>query len=306
MHIGDAVVCEEVSGGIAELVGPPDGLKHRVLQSTSNADMLSSMRDVIHKMLHAGIEHFCDFREGGSPGVSMLRTALKDSPLRAKIFGRPQGLHYDEEEISELLRHVDGIGLSAVSDWDRDIEKISKHTLRERKGFAFHASEREREDIDTILDLRPDFLIHMNEATDDDLVRCSDAGVPIVVTPRAEMFFNRIPDIPRMVEKGICVALGTDNAMLNTPHSMLREMEFAYTVSKPRGDLKAMDILNMALSNGRKVLNAGDDICLTSGMEANFIVFALSSKSPAYTLVKQATTRDISLISMNGYIWQRS
>ena len=46
-------------------------------------------------------------------------------------------------------------------------------------------------------------------------------------------------------------------------------------------------------------------MCLTSGNAANFVVFALSAKNPAYTLVKQATSRDISLVSMNGAVYKR-
>ncbi len=304
-HIGDSVVQDEVAGGIAELVGPPDGLKHRVLRETPPEELIAGMKRASEKMFYSGIEHFCDFREGGTQGVELLKEALSDSPLQPKIFGRPKEMDYDPEEINSILSNSDGIGLSSISDWNDDIKKISEHTRNSGKRFTLHASERVREDIDTVLDLKPDFLIHMNEATDDDLALCAEHEVPIVVTPRAEMFFDRIPDIPRMLAAGITVALGTDNAMLNTPHSILREMEFAYTVSKPRGDISAMDILNMALVNPRKVLNVEYDMCFTSGTAANFVVFALSAKNPAYTLVKQATSRDISMVSMNGAVYRR-
>ena len=304
-HIGDSVVEDEVAGGIAELVGPPDGLKHRVLRKTAPEELVAGMKRAAERMFYSGIEHFCDFREGGLEGVNLLKKALSDSPLRARIFGRPGGMEYNEEEFTSLLETVDGIGLSCLSDWGEGIGKISEHTRNSCKRFALHASERIREDIDSVLDLKPDFLIHMNEATNDDLALCAQNDVPIVVTPRAEMFFDRVPDIPRMLAAGVTVALGTDNAMLNTPHSILREMEFAYTVSKPRGDISASDILHMALINPRKVLNVEYDMCLTSGTVANFMVFALSAKNPAYTLVKRATLRDISMVSMNGAVYTR-
>lgn len=304
-HIGDSVVQDEVAGGIAELVGPPDGLKHRVLRKTPPGELVAGMRRAAGNMFHAGIEHFCDFREGGIAGVHLLKKALENSPLRAWIFGRPQGMEYTEDELTSLLEIVDGIGLSCVSDWGEDITMISRHAQDSGKRFALHASERVREDIDSVLKLKPEFLIHMNEATNDDLALCAQEDIPIVVTPRAEMFFDRTPDIPRMLAAGVTVALGTDNAMLNTPHSILREMEFAYTVSKPKGDISSMDILNMAIVNPRKVLNVEYDMCLTSGTTANFVVFELSAKNPAYTVVKEATLRDISMVSMNGAVFRR-
>ncbi|MEE9152398.1 MAG: amidohydrolase family protein [Thermoplasmata archaeon] len=303
-HIGDAVIQDELKGGLEELVSPPNGLKHRVLGETPQETLIKSMKLVAHGMLNSGIELFFDFREGGVKGVELLKMALQDSSLRSKIFGRPAGMRYLKDEVESLLKSGDGIGLSSISDWDNDeIKKIAQHAKRQKMGFALHASERVREDIDTILDLKPDFLIHMTEATNSDLKICAENDVPIIVCPRSEVFFGHFPDIPKMLEKGVTLALGTDNAMLNKPNSLLREMEFAYKISGLKGAVDAKDILNMVLQNPRKVLNVGDDICLSLGKEANFIVFQLQTKNPAYALINGACCRDISMISINNYIW---
>ena len=303
-HIGDAVIQDEIKGNIEDIVAPPNGLKHRILKETPSEMIIENMSQVADNMVHSGIEYFSDFREGGIEGVRLFKKALQNSPLRYKIFGRPKEMNYIKDEMEELLKNVDGIGLSALSDWnDEDIQKISKHTKIEKKNFALHASEETREDIDAILDLKPDFLIHMTEATDYDLELCAENDVPIVVCPRSEVFFGHIPDIPKMLEKGVTLALGTDNAMLNSPYSLLREMEFAYKISKLKGWVDAKEILRMVLQNPRKVLNVGDDICLGLGKDANFIVFQLQKKNPAYALVNGASCRDISLICMNKYIW---
>lgn len=306
MHIGDSVVLEELKGNLEEIVAPPNGLKHRILKSTPNETMLESMKSAAKKMLYSGIEHFCDFREGGFEGVALLKEALSDTYLAPKIFGRPVDLRYNEKEMEELLKVVDGIGLSSISDWDTaEIKKVSEHTKSRKKSFTLHASERVREDIDAILDLSPDFLIHMNEASDNDLEICAQNKVPIAVCPRAEMFFGYMPDIPRMLKKGLSLSLGTDNSMLNKPHSVLREMEFTYKISRSKGDISAMDVLKMAVQNPRKVLNVGYDIPLNWGKEASFIVFQLPAKDPAYALVNGASNRDISLICINGQIIKR-
>lgn len=303
-HIGDAVIHNEVKGGLEEVVAPPDGLKHRVLRETSEEAMLDSMKHVAKKMLQSGIAHFCDFREGGLEGVNVLKNALSDSPLSPKTFGRPKGLQYIKDEIEELLKVADGIGLSAVSDWpEDDIKSVASHTKSQKKSFALHASERIREDIDFILDLKPDFLIHMNKATEDDLRLCAESNIPIILCPRSEVFFGHVPNIPLMLKSDVKLALGTDNAMLNSPDSLLREMEFAYKISRLKGGCLAKDILDMVLINSRKVLNVGDDICLTQGKQASFIVFELSKMDPAYALVNGACAGDISMICINDYLW---
>jgi cytosine/adenosine deaminase-related metal-dependent hydrolase len=303
-HIGDAVIQDEIKGSIEEVVAPPNGLKHRILKETPQDTMINTMKIMADNMLHSGIEYFSDFREDGVEGVELLKKALQDSQLRCKIFGRPKGMTYAKDEMEELLDCAEGIGLSAISDWDnQQIIRISEHAKRQEKGFALHASERVREDIDAILDLKPDFLIHMTEATDDDLEICVENDVPIVVCPRSEVFFGHVPDIPKMLEKGVTLALGTDNAMLNSPHSILREMEFAYKISRLKGHVDAKEVLGMVLQNSRKVLNLGDDICLGLGRKANFIVFQLPNRNPAYALVNGACSRNITMISMNKYIW---
>ena len=209
-HIGDAVIQDEIQGSLEEVVAPPSGLKHRVLGNTRPETMIETMRTMAKQMLHAGIEHFCDFREGGIEGVRLLKEALGESHLKPKILGRPKRMTYVEEEMKNLLESVDGIGLSSISDWPgNDLKQTAKHAKREKKSFALHASERKREDIDAVLDLKPDFLVHMNEASEQDLSICADNEVPIVVCPRSEVFFGHIPDIPRMLEKGLCLALGT-------------------------------------------------------------------------------------------------
>jgi cytosine/adenosine deaminase-related metal-dependent hydrolase len=303
-HIGDAVYQNEVKGGLEEVVAPPDGLKHRILRETPEEAMLDSMKQVTKKMLHSGIADFCDFREGGLDGVNLLKNALSDSPILPKVFGRPKALKYVKEEIEGILKVADGIGLSAVSDWpEDDIKSVASHTKSQKKSFALHASERTREDIDFILDLKPDFLIHMNKATESDLKLCAESNVPIILCPRSEVFFGHVPNIPLMIKSDVTLALGTDNAMLNSPDSLLREMEFAYKVSRLSGGSLAKDILDMVLINSRKVLNVKEDICLTQGKQANFIVFEVTKTDPAYALVNGACAQDISMICVNDYLW---
>jgi cytosine/adenosine deaminase-related metal-dependent hydrolase len=256
--------------------------------------------------LNSGIAYFGDFREGGLEGVKLISQALSDSHIRSRIFGRPSKMTYDENEMETLLDRVDGIGLSAISDRNiDDIIRIAEHTKGKGKMFALHASERIREDINTILDLKPDFLIHMNRAEENDLKLCAENDVPIVLCPRSEVFFGHVPDITKMFTSGVTLALGTDNAMLNSPSSILREMEFAYKIARLSGGIPAQAILDMVLKNSRKVLNLGDDIRLTLGNKANMVVFDICSEDPAYALVNGAHRKNISMISSDDFQFTR-
>ena len=150
-------------------MAPPDGLKHRILRESSEPDLINAMRVTLEDMIKAGITEFCDFRELGRAGVVQLKRALEGSPINSIIFGRPKGLEYIEQEFDELLSEVDGIGISSISDYEFEVlVNISKHTKNAGRGLALHVSERVREDLDKVLDLDPDFLIHMTKRTYND------------------------------------------------------------------------------------------------------------------------------------------
>lgn len=303
-HIADSVAFQEIKGDITEVVAPPDGLKHRILRETPTEILIKTMEKVSFDMMHSGIGYFADFREGGVEGVKQFSRALTNPNIKGKVFGRPKDLTYDENEMEQLLSLVDGIGLSAISDYEKgDIIQIAQHTKSRDKMFALHASERIREDIDAILDLNPDFLIHMNCADESDLMQCAENHVPIILCPRSEVFFRNIPDITKMHKCGVTLALGTDNAMLNSPSSILREMEFAYKIARLSGGVDSKIILDMVLINSRKVLNVSDDIRFTLGMKANLVVFDLANEDPAYSIVNGAHPKSISAISMEDFLW---
>jgi cytosine/adenosine deaminase-related metal-dependent hydrolase len=304
-HIGDAFLSDVAEGTLEELVAPPDGLKHRMLRMASSGEIIRGMKLALNEMLYSGTDSFCDFREGSVKGVLQLTTALDKTPITSMILGRPQNLEYSKDEVERILKRTDGIGISSISDWDySEVEKLAKHVKEKEKIFSLHASERTREDVDKVLDLKPDFLVHMTKGSNSDLERVSDNDAPIVVCPRSNAFFGTLPNVPAMLEKNITVLLGTDNAMINRP-SMFREMEFAYKISKIYGKIDPLKILKMATSNIKKVLNHTDDIDITEGVAANFIVIRASSRKPQITMVNRACENDIILISMGKFLWRK-
>jgi len=303
-HIADAIVRQELVGGLEDIVAPPRGLKHRILGASKDEDLVDAMRATIDTMVRCGVAGFWDFREGGLSGLRLLLRAALGRHVMPLALGRPERIEYRREEIDAILRVADGIGISSALDWPRDeVEKLAKHVHRARKIFATHCSERVREEIDGVLDLKPAFLVHMTEASDADLARCADAGVAIVVCPRSNVFFGRIPDIPRLLRHGLEVYLGTDNAMVNSP-SILREMEFAYKVSRLKGGVSARDIVAMAL-RGRNGLGEPSNLGVRVGDPANLVVLDIPQEGDLFVALLRAVEADIALVYLGGPASQR-
>ncbi len=304
-HVGDAVVEEEPQGTLEELVAPPDGLKFRRLQEASKEDLERALRSTLQEMARTGISAFCDFREGGVAGARALRTALRGSAVQGTIMARPAGLAYDPEEVEHLLEEADGVAVSGISDWDYgSLEELARHVRRRGRPFALHASETRREDLDGILDLRPNFLVHMTAAAPEDWARCAQEDLPVVVCPRSQLFFGRVPDLPGMVAAGLRLALGTDNAMVARP-SMLREMETTYRVARLRGHVSPAAILQMAYE-GAKLISRPPPIHIQEGDPSRFLVLDLPLTGDVSYRAVQASAADISMVVLERRVWLRS
>ncbi len=302
-HLGDAVVTQELRGTLEELVAPPHGLKHRILAKAKDDAVIAAMRRAMATMLRTGCTGFSDFREGGLKGLKLMYAALAALPLHGVVLGRPSGLSYDSRETAGLLRAADGIAVSSYIDWPRaDLEKLAADVRRAGKIFAIHCSERIREDIDAVLDLTPAFLVHMLQATDADLERCADADVPIVVCPRSNAFFGMTPDIPRMLQAGVELRLGTDNAMINVP-SMLNEVEFAYRIARLKGEVRAKEIVDMAL-RGRRLSDPDASCAIRVGEAADLLVLDLPGATNGFASLMRAVTSDVRLVVSGGMPWQ--
>ncbi len=300
-HLGDAVVQQELQGTLEELVAPPHGLKQQALAKARPHEVVEAMGASLGQMAASGATAFADFREGGVEGVELMAKALGEATPRGFTLGRPRGLHYDAAEVDDLLGACVGLGLSASRDWPPDeIVKVASHVHRRGKLFALHASEGVREELDPILDLKPDLLVHMTMATDDDLTRCRQAGVPIAICPRSQAFFGKVVDIPRMVRAGVKLLLGTDNAMLGPP-SMLRELEFAHRMARLKGGLLAKALVSMAWE-GKRLFTASHATGLTPGQAADFMVLRGLPQKPGEHHVLRATEADMSLVVAQGTV----
>jgi cytosine/adenosine deaminase-related metal-dependent hydrolase len=280
-HIGDSFIKHRkivLPKNIEELVAPPNGLKHRLLREATDDEIINGVEKSIDIMIKNGTKYFCDFRENGILGISQLKTALKLWNISCIILSRPVFLKYDKNEMDLLLKHSNGIALSSITDWNfSELKKIAIDTKKNKKIFALHASERIREEIDNILDLKPNFLVHMIKATESDLSRVVETNIPIVICPRANSYFGLKPKYKLLKKLKVDLSIGTDNAMINYP-IVLEEIKYIKSVSK---EFSIIELLNMITYNPRKALNLDCDI-LGPNSKADFVVLNKKSLKPLF------------------------
>jgi len=285
-HLGDSIA-KEAGGGLSldELVAPPDGLKHRLLEAASTDETVAAMRRSLRFMEATGTAACIEFREGGVGGVGIMRQATTGLDVEAVVLGR---------ESEAAMEAADGFGASGARD--ADFDRFRTATREAGKLFGIHAGERDPHDINPALDLDPDFLVHMVHAEPIHLERVRDRSVPVVVCPRSNLVTDvGVPPIEELVER-TTVALGTDNAMLNSP-SMFREMEFAAKLS----GADARDVLRMATVGGAEI--AGLDCGLIEpGRAARLLVLdgesdnLAGARDAVRAVVRRAGASDVSQV----------
>jgi cytosine/adenosine deaminase-related metal-dependent hydrolase len=279
-HLADTVAMDCGStGDLVSMVTPPDGLKHRLLAAASRQELVAAMRAAIIDMMGSGTFGCADFREGGRPGVRALQDAVAGLDFASFIFGRECG-----------EADAEGLGISSA----RDVAGVEQQVSVARKAgkkIAFHAGERDKNDVDAALSFEPDLLIHMTHATKKQIRECADKEIPIAVCPRSNWVLGvttsaRYPPVHMMLDLGCTVFLGTDNAMF-VPPDMFSEMAFAATVYR----LDPKTVLRSAVAGSRFT---GSPFFIRKGARAAFFTLDPShsalafSRDPAASIVKRA------------------
>ncbi len=279
-HLGDMIAMDSgAKGDLASLVTPPDGLKHRLLRTAPRPDLVAGMRAGMERMIATGTFGCADFREGGMEGVHALQEAAVGLPFVPVIFGREGGEH-----------GARGLGISSTRDIP-DTEEQVREARRAGKKIAFHAGERDPDDIDTALSFEPDLVVHMTHATRKQLRFCADHQIPIAVCPRSNWILGvtasgRRPPVALMEEIGCIVCLGTDNAMF-VPPDLFSEMAFASVVYRwSPGEILHAAVRGSALfSESTFIAEGGKAGLFVLDPGRSFLRF---SRDPLATLVKRA------------------
>ena len=278
-HIGDSIAKDlSLNSTVDAKIHPMIGIKQKILRETPDKELIRFMRKSAQTMLKKGITTFVDFREGGIHGINLLKKALKTVPINPVILGRLEYYHTQKQikqntsmpdflksNLESLIENCDGVGISGPNEnSDNNLQEFSKikkivgiHAAETLSSYAISKKSYKKTEPKRALLAEPTFLVHMTNASKNDLLSATKKTRGIIICPRANASLAEgIPDIELMLKMKCNIGIGTDNVMINSP-DMFREMDYVWKVTmgikKKRIDPK--QILKMATVNSGKILN---------------------------------------------------
>ena len=317
IHIGDSIIRDEGYGlTLAEMVRPPDGVKHVALSNASDDELIYAMRQSMQEMIDSGTTHFIDYREGGIDGVKLLKEASKDLPIKPIILGRDDSFYGDDPDlgkvktaIRKLLKVADGIAPSGFGEITTEVaEIIVEECKKQGKISSIHVGESESNQIESLNDsnlteiakgVNSNFnqLVHLTNPKANDLEQVADSNQNVVVCPRANATLNvGVAPLNRMLDLGIKPLLGTDNVMLNSPN-MFKELEFSLKIMSVyyKSYINPVDLVRMATTNvcGFKINDIVQKSVISENNFAEFNVLKSFSKNPYLNICNRTETKNI-------------
>lgn len=164
---------------------------------------------------------------------------------------------------------------------------------------------------------------HCVHVSGEDMEILAAKGVGVVTNPASNMkLVSGIAPIKELIQKGVCVAIGTDGPASNNGLDLFREMYLLSVLAKYREQEAAavspMQIVRMAAGNGARVMGLADCVSLKEGAKADMI--RIDMKQPemrplhgirngmlepsrfAANLVYSGSRRDVCMTMVDGRI----
>jgi len=265
------------------------------------------------------VEYYFDIDRNGQHEDKNLQP-IKKSKLPVKVL----------EIATNLLNVSHGFGISGANEntdsslrqYNKLINKLSKsdgpknrtkniqlgiHAAESKSTVEFSLRRTGKTEVYRIVKhLKPNFVVHMTQATDEDISLIAKNEIGIVVCPRANGVLGcGIPRITHMLKSGCKVAIGTDNIMINSP-DMFREMDYIWKTSRSSGiNLDAKNVLKMATINASEILHLNSG-CIEIGRSADFIFLDKTSielypiHDPYASIVHRANQNSIKGVMISG------
>ena len=159
----------------------------------------------------------------------------------------------------------------------------------------------------------PTLAAHCVWVEDSDMDILKDKGVTVVHNPTSNLKLGSgFAPVPKMIEKGINVALGTDGAASNNNLNFMEEIHLASIMHNGRlGDPTVMDpetVLKMATINGAVAQGREDTGSLEVGKKADVVAFDVNKPhltpnlNPEALLVYSAQGSDVCMTMVDGNI----
>lgn len=318
VHLLDYAFAEfgdEAPYTISQLVREPDGLKFRLISSLTTDDVYRVARRIFSKMLHYGVGVVITYVE--KPMIAEVRRAVEPGMVTVILGGLVGGEVFSK--LHSVLQASDGVGLDSPLRFTvEELEFIKTECRRRGKLVSTHIAETksiyERGDFKTAFaHLDPDLIVHGTHLGDEELEYVARSGVSIVVCPRSNMWFSvGLPPVSKMVEKGVNVLIGTDNAGIIEP-DVWRELEEVYRLLRMQGGPKpdfAREALKMATVNVSKLRGIGEGVrnVIEEGAPARILVISpeeILDSSPRNiyaTIAKRGSATSIRLVVLGERI----
>ena len=159
----------------------------------------------------------------------------------------------------------------------------------------------------------PTFAAHCVWVTEEDMALMREKGVSPVHNPTSNMKLGSgFAPIPRMLELGLNVALGTDGAASNNNLNMMEEMHLAAVLHNGFTHdptlMKPTQVLNMATRNGARLQGRSDTGSLEVGKKADIIAIDLTrphlfpNVDPLALMTYSAQGSDVVMTMVDGRI----
>jgi cytosine/adenosine deaminase-related metal-dependent hydrolase len=227
---------------------------------------------------------------------------------------------------SDILRIADGLGISGANE-NTDESLIQYRKLLQNKNnkenkkllIAIHAAESKhtndlsisktgRTEINRIMQyLKPDIIVHMTNASEEDISIVAKKGTGVIVCPRSNGILGvGIPKVARMLKLGCTIGIGTDNVMLNSP-DIFRELDYLWKVSRATEPefISPKEILMMATVNNAKILGLNSGY-IENGRSADLLFIDKNHidlypiHNPYASIIHRASQDSIKAVMING------
>ena len=208
------------------------------------------------------------------------------------------------------------------------VRRYSEDCLKKGLKMQIHLSETKKEHVECIEkygktptewfnDLgcfeNPTLAAHCVWVEESDMDILKEKGVTVVHNPTSNLKLGSgFAPIPKMIEKGINVALGTDGAASNNNLNFMEEIHLASIIHNGRlGDPTVMDpetVLKMATINGAMAQGREDTGSLEVGKKADIVAFDVNKPhltpnlNPEALLVYSAQGSDVCMTMVDGKI----
>jgi 5-methylthioadenosine/S-adenosylhomocysteine deaminase len=153
--------------------------------------------------------------------------------------------------------------------------------------------------------------VHCVWLTDAEIQMFSECDVKVSHNPAAGMRYLGFAKIPEMIDRGICVSLGTDGAPSNNRMTLIDEMWLASLIHKGRlldpTVMQSQVVLEMTTCSGARAVLWEDEIgSIEAGKKADLIVVnpntatMLPLHDPVANMVTAMRTENVESVMVNG------